>query len=333
MFIDKSLRDIKSRKIDRRQLIKGMTLPAIGAFVESAGLGAAPAFARIVKAKKGFQATSWNHISRSGYDDAKSRDFYVDLFGMECTWYTPEDGSEIDFGELDAINDGDRDSIFIRKVASNSKPSVDHLAFSVEHFDIDEAEAIIKSFGYTYKYDGKIMWTVLDPDGYVAQPGSKIGNFPGGIKPGTSQYPGFKDLYTMPHPLQPLLPFPEHSLKSIGAVVSLKVTDVAKSRNFYRDLLGLKVSVEKPDACFLRFGRHDGLLLSKNEKGDNKTYADHFTIIVTNKPEVVEAELKRRNLNPQKDSQVPVYAFIDLDGITVKVAGTDILEGKMGFVA
>jgi|SRR5579872_330890 len=333
MLIPKPLRDVKTRKMDRRRLIKGMALTAIGALVESASPGIAPAFAQTVKAKKGFQATSWNHISRSGYDDVKSRDFYVDLFGMECTWYTPEGGCEIDFGELDAINDGDRDSIFIRKVGSNAKPSVDHLAFSVEHFDLDEAEAIIKSFGYTYKYDGKIMWTVLDPDGYVAQPGSKIGNFPGGIKPGSSQYPGFKDLYTMPHPLQPLLPFPEHSLKSIGAVVSLKVTDVAKSRNFYRDFLGLKVSAEKPDACFLRFGRHDGLLLSKSEKGDNKTYADHLTIIVTNKLEFVESELQRRNLNAQKDSQAPAYTFVDLDGITVKVAGPDILEGKMGFVA
>jgi catechol 2,3-dioxygenase-like lactoylglutathione lyase family enzyme len=333
MFIAKQLRDVRNGKMDRRQLIKGMALTATGAFVASAVPGAAPAIAQSVKSK-GFKAICFNHISMSVADDVKARDFYVDLFGMECTWYTAEGGSEVDFGEQDALNEGEREAIFIRKFNPKvGHASIDHLSFSIDHFDLNAVKAGLESLGLAPAYDGPVMWTIKDPDGFVIQPGAKIGGYPGGIKPGDTPYEGYKNVGSMPHPLQPLVPFPEHSLKAIGAVVSIQVTDVAKTRNFYTSVLGMKVGAEKPGACFLRFGHHNGILLGKSQRGDNKAYVDHFTLIVTNKPEVVEAELKSRNLNPQKDPQAQAYTFVDHDNLTVKVAGTDILEGKQGLGA
>src|ERR1035437_3205455 len=337
MFVSKPLRNVKNGKMDRRQLIKGVAITATGAFVASLAPGTAPAFAQTqtAKPKKGLQAVCWQHISRSGVDVVKSRDFFTDLFAMECTWFTTEtSGCAVTFGEQAALNDGEWNNIYIRKFNPKvGHPSLDHMAFGIEHFDLDKTAAIIKSLGYTPTYDGLVMWTVKGPDGWVAQPTALVGGWPGpsGITAGGTIYFGYKGLPFSPPPLAALLKFPGHALRAIGAVVSLKVTDVAKTRDFYTSLLGLKVSAEKPGACFLRFGRYNGLLLGKSDKGDNLTYSDHLTIIVADyKPENLEEELARRNLNAQKDPQAPAYTFVDLDGLTNKVAGTEILEGKMG---
>src|ERR1035437_9917905 len=242
MFIAKQLRDVRNGKMDRRQLIKGMALTATGAFVASAVPGAAPAIAQSVKSK-GFKAVCFNHISMSVADDVKARDFYVDLFGMECTWYTAEGGSEVDFGEQDALNEGEREAIFIRKFNPKvGHGSIDHLSFSIDHFDLNAAKAELERLGLAPAYDGPVMWTIKDPDGFVIQPGAKIGGYPGGIKPGDTPYEGYKNVGSMPHPLQPLVPFPEHSLKAIGAVVSIQDTDAATPRNSHADRKSIRLN-------------------------------------------------------------------------------------------
>lgn len=120
--------------------------------------------------------------------------------------------------------------------------------------------------------------------------------------------------------------------KAIGAIVYLYVTDIAKSRDFYSSLYGMKVTyykAEEPNSeCFLRFGQNDGLCLRKSQRGDNKAYVDHFAIVIANyKKDAVEVELKRRGLNPQPDGNV-AWSIHDVDNFPITVGGAGLLSGK-----
>jgi hypothetical protein len=89
--IAKLLKDLEKEKMDRRRLVQGLGITAAAAF-------AAAVAPKAAAASKGFKAVAWNHISYTVADVARSRDFYVDLFGMTPTW---DDGiqSELDFGD------------------------------------------------------------------------------------------------------------------------------------------------------------------------------------------------------------------------------------------
>src|SRR5947209_5280288 len=78
--------------------------------------------------------------------------------------------------------------------------------------------------------------------------------------------------------------------------ISYQVADYAKTRDFYADLLGMKVSHDDGKQAYLEFGDHGTWLLPRNAReGTAPPRVDHiaYTIDSWNKDEVAE-ELKRR---------------------------------------
>jgi catechol 2,3-dioxygenase-like lactoylglutathione lyase family enzyme len=109
--------------------------------------------------------------------------------------------------------------------------------------------------------------------------------------------------------------------------IVLNVPDISKERDFYQDLLGMKVIYEKgPDSeSFLRFGENT-LCLRKTSTPAEKPYCNQFGLMVENyNQNVVQAELKRRGLSPKPDSQLS-WSIVDPDGYHIGVSGSGFSE-------
>ncbi len=123
--------------------------------------------------KTGWKATAINHVSYGVPDYRRTRDFYIDLFGMRVAF---EDGIKC------ALNFGSspEDSIYI--VQRDDGPVIDHFAISIADFDLQETEAVIKKLGLQYSDDGDSAWTLTDPDGYRVQVCAETGVYPGAAR-------------------------------------------------------------------------------------------------------------------------------------------------------
>lgn len=112
-------------------------------------------------------------------------------------------------------------------------------------------------------------------------------------------------------------------LKAIGINhYVLAVPDYAKTRDFYADLLGMKVSEDTGKQCYLGFG--DTLLTARTnpQPGVNKPYITHVGYALGNwDADAVEAELNRCGLEPRTDMGGGAKSFHikDPDGFDVQV--------------
>lgn len=100
----------------------------------------------------------------------------------------------------------------------------------------------------------------------------------------------------------PLLAAEPRKLKAISVNHYVyAVPDYAKARDFYADLLGMKVSEDTGKQCYLGFG--DTLLTARTSPlPDGKPYITHVGYTLDNwDADAVEAELKRRGLEPRTD--------------------------------
>jgi catechol 2,3-dioxygenase-like lactoylglutathione lyase family enzyme len=101
------------------------------------------------------------------------------------------------------------------------------------------------------------------------------------------------------------------------------VKDYAKTRDFYVDLLGMKVSGDTGKQCNLSFG--DSFLLARNAPdGATPPRVDHmaYTIETWDK-NAVEEELKRRGLSPRLDTENSFHVR-DPDGYNLQISGKDM---------
>jgi catechol 2,3-dioxygenase-like lactoylglutathione lyase family enzyme len=150
------LQEFERGKMTRRQLIQSLALTATAAATVSA-TPAAAAEGKILK------ATYINHVSYQVADYAKTRDFYVGLFGMKVS---EDDGKQcrLSFG----------DNILIPRNRPNT-PLVDHIAYTIADWD-KEKEAIgeeLKRRGLQPTGDAKTSFSIKDPDGFHVQIGGK----------------------------------------------------------------------------------------------------------------------------------------------------------------
>jgi catechol 2,3-dioxygenase-like lactoylglutathione lyase family enzyme len=305
-MISRLLKDLEKGRLTRRQLIQAMALGATA-------VSAAPAAAA---RDKGFKAIAYNHISYNVPDYGRSRDFYADLLGMKLAF---DDGKQcsLEFGE--PVN-----ALYLRKVRESSdQANVDHLAFSIESFDLHAVEAELKRRDLNPKFDGNYAWTVHDPDGFTFQVCAEKGVYPGQAAPGAPSD------FTGPLPTQPAgadrAPFKAMAVNHLA----LHTADIARSRDFYTDLLGLKVIYDKPEEpnaeCFLSFG-DNVLYIRKSDRPDKKPYVHHYAFTIANyNRDAVEAELKRRGFDPKPDSKLG-WTISDPDGYRFEIAGKGLPE-------
>jgi catechol 2,3-dioxygenase-like lactoylglutathione lyase family enzyme len=105
--------------------------------------------------------------------------------------------------------------------------------------------------------------------------------------------------------------------------ISYEVADYAKTRDFYSDLLGMKVLQDNGKQCFLAFGE-TFLIPRPPRQADKPPYVDHFAITIENwNKDVVEAELNRRGLEPKPDTK-DSFHIKDPNGYDLQICGSDM---------
>jgi catechol 2,3-dioxygenase-like lactoylglutathione lyase family enzyme len=103
--------------------------------------------------------------------------------------------------------------------------------------------------------------------------------------------------------------------------ISYQVADYAKTRDFYADLLGMKVSHDDGKQCFLSFG--DTFIIPRN-RPTGTPRIDHIAYTIDNwNKEVVEAELKRRGLQPRPDTPNSFHVK-DPEGFDLQISGKEM---------
>lgn len=104
--------------------------------------------------------------------------------------------------------------------------------------------------------------------------------------------------------------------------ISFQVADYAKTRDFYADLLGMKVLKDTGRQCNLQFGDHGTWLLPRNPREGSATpKVDHIAYTIDNwDKDAVEAELRRRGLEPRPDTPNSFHVK-DPDGYDLQISG------------
>ncbi len=118
--------------------------------------------------------------------------------------------------------------------------------------------------------------------------------------------------------------------KSFKAVsvdhISYQVSDYAKTRDWYSDLLGMTVQGDNGESsCQLQFG--DSLLIARNgSDGTSLPTIDHMAYKIENwDSDTVKGELESRGMEPRLDrgpgGTYASYHVSDPDGYTVQISG------------
>ncbi|HXG34758.1 MAG TPA: VOC family protein [Bryobacteraceae bacterium] len=99
--------------------------------------------------------------------------------------------------------------------------------------------------------------------------------------------------------------------------VALRVTDLARSRDFYQTHFGMPVLSQSGSSCFLGVGREGFLALFRGDKAG----LDHYCIAIENfRAEAVFEELQRQGLKPRRPAGTDRVYFPDPDGLVVQVS-------------
>jgi catechol 2,3-dioxygenase-like lactoylglutathione lyase family enzyme len=119
---------------------------------------------------------------------------------------------------------------------------------------------------------------------------------------------------------------PRSGLKAVAINhISYEVADYRRTRDFYADLLGMQISGDDGQQCFLKFGE-DSFLIARNAREQGAApLVDHlcYTIADWDK-DVVEAELRRRGLVPERDTDESFHVR-DPDGYDLQVASSRLM--------
>ena len=165
-FIAGLVKDFESGKVDRREFCQTVALAAV---VYGTGEAAN------AQETRGFKMIGINHISYSGPDYVKARDFYTSVLGMESTpgknngkranlMFGPEPGKGGTF-------------IVPRTAATDAKPSravVDHVCYTIADWDEQKVRGALKAKGLEVGgREGSLH--VFDPFGYYVQIASAAG--------------------------------------------------------------------------------------------------------------------------------------------------------------
>ncbi len=105
--------------------------------------------------------------------------------------------------------------------------------------------------------------------------------------------------------------------------ISYRVKDYAKTRDFYVDLLGMKVSGDTGRQANLSFG--DTFLFPRNgREGGTTPQVDHIAYTIENwNAADVGAELRRRGHEPRVDTENSFH-IKDPDGFDLQISGKDM---------
>ncbi len=105
--------------------------------------------------------------------------------------------------------------------------------------------------------------------------------------------------------------------------ISYSVADYAKTRDFYADLFGMKVSHDNGRECYMEFGATH--LIPRNARPGTPTpRVDHVAYTIGDwDRKAVEEELKRRGLSPRPDEETSFHVK-DPDGFDLQICSKEM---------
>lgn len=306
-------------EISRRELLQTFGLTAGAAFALTAVPRPVAAFAQAAK-RRTFPLATVQHISYAVADYPKSRDFYVDLFGMRVTWDDGK-GCAVEYGTEKEVY-----GMYIRPVSKpGDKAVVNHVAWGVPNFvqyRMDMKAEIDRRGLQNVRPDGEHGWICDDPSGYmlniVASERDKA-MYPGAANPcevadsakcREGWEAGRKNLASATKPSG-------KGFKAKACSLVFNVTDVAKETEFYREMFGVTVVSSGAQESVMKFGPNT-LTVRKTSNPNGKGSCDHFAFVIENYDAAkAEAELKRRGLNPKAGANG--FTFADPDGFSIGI--------------
>jgi catechol 2,3-dioxygenase-like lactoylglutathione lyase family enzyme len=104
--------------------------------------------------------------------------------------------------------------------------------------------------------------------------------------------------------------------------ISYQVNDYAQTRDFYAELLGMRVVGDTGKQCGLILGDTNTFLIPRNAPaGSTPPRIDHIAYTIENwDKNLVKAELERRGLNPQADTENSFHVN-DPNGFDLQISG------------
>ena len=324
----RSFQDFAEGQMSRRQLLQalGLTAGAVsvaGAVTHAQQVEATgrPRFAwnKTYPRSGPFKTISIGHISYSVPEQRKTRDWYIDILGMTAVF---------DTGKNTALRFGvPWNHIYLGQNADGkTRGVIGHMSYNIEKFRLDAVEAELKARGLVASYDGPEMIHTDDPEGYRVQPASLVAIFPGGGSAenveNLVQEDGLKSaLRTAPRPTYRTF------VATAMNHISHTCIDYGKVRDYYVDLWGMRKVSDDGKVAVLEFGGQFGdppqqVWLRGGLKPGEKQYVDHVGYSIEDfNASRVEAELKRRGLNP-KSAGPNAWAITDVAGFPIQICAT-----------
>jgi catechol 2,3-dioxygenase-like lactoylglutathione lyase family enzyme len=107
--------------------------------------------------------------------------------------------------------------------------------------------------------------------------------------------------------------------------ISYQVNDYTKTRDFYVDLLGMKVVADTGTQCNLILGDTNTFMIPRNAPaGSTPPRVDHIAYTIENwDKNAVKAELDRRGLDPRPDTDNSFHVK-DPNGFDLQISGKDM---------
>jgi catechol 2,3-dioxygenase-like lactoylglutathione lyase family enzyme len=298
------------------------------AFMQALAAGAAAALAGCASrgAPSGYgepppltRATAINHMAYAVGDYARTRDFYVELFGMRVAW---DDGAKcsIEFGDPDRP-----EAFYLVAAKAGERAHVNHIGYSIADFMLHKAAitAELTRRGIEHRADTELGWTLKDPSGYTIHFIAEKGIFPGAAAPcavmssaecRAADAAGLRNLERGAKP-------GGRAFRAIAfSHVVQCVRDVDATRDFYREMFGMRQIHHRPGEAILRFG-NDTLVLTRSRRPDGAPYIDRFGLEIEGFDAArVDAQLRRRGHSPRPDSAL-AWSIRDPEGMRIAVAG------------
>jgi len=107
--------------------------------------------------------------------------------------------------------------------------------------------------------------------------------------------------------------------------ISYQVSDYGKTRDFYADLLGMRVVGDTGSQCFLILGDSDTFLIPRNAPPGSPTpRIDHIAYTIADwDKNAVKAELERHGLKPEPDTENSFHVR-DPNGFDLQISGKEM---------
>ncbi len=121
-------------------------------------------------------------------------------------------------------------------------------------------------------------------------------------------------------------PAPRGAFKAVAVNhISFGVADYARTRDFYAELLGMEVSGDDGKQCYMKFGK-DSFLIPRGRQGPGDgPLVDHICYTIEDWDKgAVEAELRRRGLNPEPDTDESFHVR-DPDGYRLQIGSARLM--------